>query len=185
LRQSFFLDKGEELMKQSLKETVEREMRLYFAYTLFLALFSFAMTAYRQLISAEFPVSYIHYGYGLIESMILAKIILIGQHFHLGERYGDRSLIIPTLYKTLIFSLFVLLFGVLEHFVVGLLHGKALAVIYHELVDKGFLVILCKVLVKFFAFILFFAFLEVGRVLGEDKLFYLFFRRSAGPEPKL
>ncbi len=152
-------------------------MRLYALCSIFLILFSFGLTAYRRLLLGQYPVELDQNGYGVVESLILAKLIVIGEHFKLGDRFRDKPLAIPTLYKTAVFSIFVLLFSILEHFVVGALHGKPLHMLYEELITQGWEEIGCKVLVQFFAFILLFAFIETGRVLGEDKLFNLFFRK--------
>lgn len=164
--------------KKKLKEKIITEMWRYIAYSVFLTLLFSAFSTYRRLILGEYAISYIHYGYSIFEALILAKIILIGQSFGLGKRFDDKSLIIPTLYKTIVFTLFVLAFTVLEHFVVGHLTGKSSAEVYQEFVDKGIYETFARVYLMFFVFILLFAFFEIGRVLGENKLFKLFFQRT-------
>jgi hypothetical protein len=160
-------------------QNIGREFRLYFICSLFLILFSFGLTAYRRLLLGQYPLDLDQNGYGVVESLILAKLIVIGQHFNLGTRFDKQPLAIPTFYKTLVFSLFVFLFHILEHFVLGLIHGRPLGTLYFELTDQRLEEIALKSLIQFFAFILLFAFLELGRVLGEDKLFNLFFRRRS------
>ena len=162
----------------TLKQRVAHEMRNYFLLALFLMLFSAVFTIYQQLLIDHFDLNVVRQGFGIIESLVLAKIIMIGQFLHLGEGYEKRSLIIPTLYKTFIFSLFVFAFGVLEHFVLGYFHHKTFETTYQELISKGLPIILGKVLIKSFVFLFLFAFLEIGRFMGEDKLFDLFFRRK-------
>jgi hypothetical protein len=133
---------------------------------------------YRRLILGEYSISYFHYGYGIFQALILAKLILIGESLRLGEKYENHPLIIPTLYKTVVFSFFVLLFSMFEHFVEGFIHGTGFSEIYHEFMSKSKDEVLARVLVVFFVFILFFAFLETARVLGEGKLIDLFIRRK-------
>lgn len=165
--------------KQEFEKKIVHETRLFVAYALFLALFFCSLTTYKRLILGEYSISYLHYGYGLIEALILSKVILLGQTFGLGEKFADKPLIYPSLYKAVVFTLFVLVFAILEHFVTGFLHGHDFAKIYQELIDNGIYAILAKIQITFFVLLLFFAFLEMGRVLiGEDKLFNLFFRRS-------
>jgi hypothetical protein len=165
--------------KETLKNRVKQELLIYWGYSLFLAFFITVFTLYRQLVLDEYSLSTYKYGYGIIEALILAKVIMIGQAFGLGQRlFRDCSLIIPTLYKTGIFSLFVLFFSVLEHFVLGYFAGEKMDVIYHKIMNVGIYEILARVLIMAFVFFFFFAFLELGRVLGETKLFNLFFRRN-------
>lgn len=162
--------------KPTLKQKFSREMTRYCMYTAFFTLFFCAFSTYRRLILGEYAISYIHFGYSFVESLILAKVILIGEMFGLGERFSNKPLIIPTLYKTLVFTLFVLAFGIFEHFFMGFITGKNMTIVYQELIDKGIDEILMRMLVMFFVFILFFAFLEIGQVLGDNKLFNLFLR---------
>ena len=166
------------------KQHIAHEFRLFIFNALFLSIFFTTFTAYRRLILGEYAISYVHYGYGIAESLILSKIILLGQHFKLGERFGNQPLIIPTLYKTLVFGIFVLFFSVLEIFVVGLIHGKHLLSIYQEITYTSVNEIIAKVLVMSLVLALFFAFLEIGRSLGSDNLYNLFFHKRKKELPK-
>jgi hypothetical protein len=161
-----------------IKQKIKKETQLFFLYTLFLTLCLCAFTTYRRLVLGEYAISYTHYGFSVIEALILAKVILIGQSLGIGKRFEDKPLIIPTLYKTFIFSFFVLIFSVLEHFIIGFIHGKDIAKIYQEFVTTGLREILARILIMFFAFVFFFAFLETAEVLGEKKLFNLFFKQN-------
>jgi hypothetical protein len=164
---------NKEMIKQKMKHEMYR-MLIYFA---FLSLFFCSLTAYERIILGEYSISYLHYGYGLLQALILSKIILIGESLRLGERFEDRPLMIPTLYKTIIFSIFTFLFLIIEHFVTGFFHGIGFAEISEEIANKSLNVILAKTLVIFWVFILFFAFLEIGNFLGENKLIKLFFQK--------
>lgn len=161
----------------NLKQKVVNEMRLFLIYSLILTLFLWALRAYQSLILGEYSISYVHYGYAFVEALILSKIILLGQNLQMGERFSEKPLIFITLYKTVIFCLYVLVFTVLEHFVVGFLHGNTFEKVYQELLSKGKDEILAKMLVMFCFFVIFFAFLETGRVLGTDRLVDLFIRK--------
>lgn len=155
------------------------EMVKFYIYALFFALFFTAFTIYRQLILEEYINSYWHLGSGVIQALIIAKLIILGEVLHLGKKYENAPLIIPTLFKAVIFSIFVLLLTVLEHFVVGYFTGKTWAVIYDHLIEKGIYEILARVYVMFFVFVLFFGFKETGRVIGDRRLYELFFKRRS------
>jgi hypothetical protein len=68
---------------------------------------------------------------------------------------------------------------VLEHTIGGLLRGHGLGGGVEELRSTGKYELLARCLITFVAFIPFFAFKELGRVLGEDKIRTLFFRGRA------
>ena len=99
----------------------------------------------------------------------------------LGRGLENRPLIYPTLYKAIVFSCFVGLFAIVEHMVGGVLHGIGVAGGLAKLWNVGKYELLARCLVTFLAFIPFFAFQELGDVLGRGALRGLFFRgRAAG-----
>ena len=161
------------------KQRLAEEFVRYWMNVLYLAVFFGAFAWYRRFVLAEYRISYLHYGTALVEALILAKVILIGDALGLGRRSKDKPLIYPTLRKAFVFSIFVGIFAIVEHMVDGLMHGKGveggLAALWHEGKDE----ILSRCLVTFFAFIPFFAFRELEIVLGEGRLGRLFFRKGA------
>ncbi len=153
-----------------------REMLLIFVY---LALFFCSFTTYRMLVSHELGISYFNYGFALVKALVLAKVILLGQYVRFIRIFDDRPLIFPTLYKVVWFSLLTLAFEVLEHLIGGFLHGKDLADVYQEIISTGRDELLARTLVVLFAYVPFFAFGEIRRILGEGRLSALFFKRRA------
>ena len=163
--------------KAGLKQKISHEIRQFLMIFLYLALLIGSFNTYKWLLMAEYHVGYFVYGYAVVEALVLAKIIMVGESLGIGERFSDNPLIFPTLYKTMLFALCVLAFNILEHLIRGFLHGKGLAEVFHEAITLGRYEILARLLMMFVAFIPFFAFREAGRVLGEVKLFELFFRK--------
>lgn len=153
-------------------------MMKFYIYALFFALFFTAFTIYRQLILEEYINAYWNLGSGIIQALIIAKLIILGEMLHLGKKYENAPLIIPTIFKAVLFSIFVLILTVLEHFIVGYFTGKTASTVYHHLLENGIYEILARVYVMFFVFVLFFAFKETGRVIGDRRLYELFFRKG-------
>ena len=143
------------------KSKAIHEMTEYYIYPLYLAFFFGSFTWYRRLILAEYQISYLHYGVGIIEALVLAKVIMVGRALHLGRRFKDHPLILPTLYKAVVFTIFVGIFGVVEYTISGLLHGKGIAAGFDELMSAGGDELLARCMVTFVAFIPFFAFDEL------------------------
>lgn len=167
------------------KQKVVRELIDYFINFIYLAVFFGVFTWYRRLILAEYQIAYLNYGVPLIEALILAKVIMLGDILRFHRRLQGRPLIFPTLYNTVVFTVWVLLFIVFEHTVGGLLHGKGVAGGFNEIIDRGKYELLARCMVVFLAFIPFFAIRELGGVLGEGKLLELFFRRRTATESDL
>jgi hypothetical protein len=153
----------------------------YLVNVVYLALVFAAFTQYRRLTLAAYDIAYTNYWVAVIQALILGKVIMIGAIFHLGRGLEHRPLIYPTLYKALVFTLFVAAFAVIEHAVKGLWNGQGLTQGVAELFAKGSEELLAGCLVIFVALVPFFAIKELGRVFGAEKMAVLFFRKGPGP----
>jgi len=168
-----------EPQKKNLKEKAAEEGRLMLLITAYLAAFFVAFLTYRRLVSREFGVTSFHYGFALIEALVIAKVILIGKALGLGKKDTGRALAVKVLRLSVIYAILVGIFSVIEHTIEGLIHHKTFAESLQELVSQGKWEILGKTLVIFVAFIPFFALWELESFLGEKKLVQLFFHKGA------
>ena len=162
-------------MNSDLKARALEEFKLYWICTayLFVALGSFML--YRRLILAEAGLPYLNYGVAAIEAMIIAKVVLIGRALKVGTRFESRPLVISVAYKSIMFGLVVLAFGIAERLVTGLFQHKSLPDIVRNLEEIGIYELLARMLMMMIAFIPMFAFWELGRVIGGVRLKGLFF----------
>ena len=165
--------------KAQLKEKAAEELRLMLLITAYLAAFFVAFLTYRRLISRELGVSVFHYGYALLEALVIAKVILFGKAMGIGRKGTRTTLAWSVLRSSLAYGALVGAFAVLEHVIEGLVHGKTLAASFDAFLSQGVYEILGRTLILFVAFIPFFAFWELGRLAGDQKIFDLFFRRGA------
>ena len=165
--------------KRDLKQKVVHEVVEYWTNFVYVAFFLVAFTWYRRLVLAEYHIHYTQYWFPLVEAAILAKVIIIGDLLQLGRRLDQQPLIIPTLYRTVVFTLWIGAFDVLEATVRGLIHRQGLLAGVQELATKDWHEWLAGCVVAFVAFIPFFAFKELELVLGEDSLRPLFWKRQS------
>jgi len=113
-----------------------------------------------------------------MKALVLAKVIMVGSLFHFGRSLEDKPLILPTLYKSIVFTLWVGVFATVESAARGFLHGKGLFGALDHLLGEGTHEFFAKCLVVFIAFIPFFAFKELGRILGKGIIWRWFFRKG-------
>ena len=163
--------------KGNWKKRIFQEMVEYWLNVCYLTLVFAAFTQYRRLLLAAYDITYTNYWVAVIEALILAKVIMIGEVFRLGRGLEQKPLIYPTLYKTVVFSFFVGVFTLIEHAIKSLWKGEGLTGGLVEFFGKGTHELLAGCLVVFVVFIPFFAFRELGRVYGKDELRALFFLR--------
>jgi hypothetical protein len=168
---------GADKKKGGLKEKVVHEVVEYWINVCYLTLVFAAFTQYRRFLLASYDITYTNYGFAVIEALVLAKVIMIGDAVRLGRGLERKPLIFPTLYKTVVFTLFVAVFTLIEHGVKGLWKGEGFTSGIVDFLGKGSNEILANSLIVFVAFIPFFGIKELGRVVGQDKIRTLFFRR--------
>ncbi|HEY1469653.1 MAG TPA: hypothetical protein VGF61_11470 [Candidatus Acidoferrum sp.] len=144
---------------------------------LYLAIFFCALATYSMLLLERFQISYFTYGAALLNAFIVTKIILIGEAVHLGKKHEGKPLIYSSIYKAFVFGLLVFGFHIVEEVVKRLIHGKDIAGAFREIrIDE----LLARSVIVFLTFIPFFAFRELGRVMGREKLRDLLFWRGPG-----
>jgi hypothetical protein len=169
-----------------LKAKAVEELKVFWVVAAFLALMFGAFTTYRRLILSEFGITYVHYGAGVVEALIVVKVILIGQALGIGKRFEKSSLLVAAGFKALLYGALVAAFAAVEHWIEGLAHGKNLASVWRGFIGLGKDEIFARTLMVIVAFLPFFAFWETNRALGQGKLFALLLPKrasQAAPRP--
>ena len=167
----------------TLKERALEELKAYWIIALYLWLFLGLFTVYRRLVLAETGVTYLHYGFALVEALVIAKVVLLGRMMGLGRRFDDQPLIVALLWKSLLFGLLVMAFGVVEHLVGGWIHRQGLTGGLREIAETGIYEIGARTVMLMVALVPFVAFWELGRVLGMNKLKAMFFAKPLREAP--
>jgi hypothetical protein len=170
--------------KPGVKERAKHELAEFARIGLYLAFFFCALATYSMLLLRNYDVgdSSLTYTFALINALVIAKVILIGEMAHLGRRAETRPLYQTAFYKAFVYSLLVLAFHFLEEFIRRLIHGKPFGTVWHEIrVDE----LVARTIVVFCAFLPLFAFMELSDLIGKEKLFALFFKPREGQASSL
>ncbi|MFA5231508.1 MAG: hypothetical protein WC060_02005 [Candidatus Omnitrophota bacterium] len=162
---------------EGIKQKIWEGFKAYWINALYITLFFSVFANYTRLILANYEISYAHYGVSLIKGLVLAKIILIAEHFHIGQGFEDKPLVIPTLYKSLLFTICTIILGVIELLIRVLLQTGNSASVIDRFIGSFSYEWLAKMLVVFVIFIPFFGIRELSRVLGRGKISGLFFQK--------
>jgi hypothetical protein len=164
--------------KPSFKTRVIKEIKEVAVLFIYLLVFFCAFTTYRLLVLSEYRIGYAGYVYAVVEALILSKVIIIGRLLKIGHRFKNHPLIVPTLWKTATFSLFIIAFAILEHLCDGFLHHESLAQIRERVMSIGVPEMLARALMICTALFPLFAIEEIGGVVGEGKIQEWMFRRK-------
>ena len=162
------------------KQKAKEELKDYAIVSLYLAFFFCALVTYTMLVSKHDIDSSLNYTFAIINALVIAKVILIGEMVNIGKHAEARPLYQSVLLKAVLFSLLVLAFHFLEEFIKRLIHGEPYGTVIRnihpdELIGRSILV--------FCTFLPLFAFIELRRVLGEEEFYALFLKRGGADHP--
>lgn len=161
--------------KPSIKQKIRHEFVEFAGIAVYLAFFFCSLAAYKSLL-LDNDISYFAYGAALLNALIVAKVILIGEYAHLGKRQENKPLLISSLYKAILFSALVFAFHVVEEVVKSLIHKEGFSGDLREVrLDD----LLARSLIIFCTFLPLFAFRELQRVMGEEGFRDLFFKTGS------
>lgn len=163
--------------KAGLKERAKREVKEFAIIAAYLGVLFCAISAYTSLLLGKYGESNtLTYSFAIINALIIAKVILTGDMMRLGRRLENRPLYQSALLKAVMFFVLVFLFHFLEDLVKRLIRGKSAGSLIDELEVEQ---LIARSIIILCAFVPLFAFRELRRVLGEEKLYSLFFSRTA------
>ncbi|MCU1252430.1 MAG: conserved rane protein of unknown function [Edaphobacter sp.] len=158
------------------KQKAAHELEDFAWISLYLGFFFCALSTYSMLLLKKYEINYLNYTFSIINALIIAKIILIGEWAHLGRKGEGKPLYLAVFYKSIVFGLLVFAFHFVEEFVKRLIHGLPSGTVVHDIEIND---LLGRSLVVFCAFVPLFAFRELGRVMGDHKLRSLFLKSGA------
>jgi hypothetical protein len=164
------------------KQKAEHELKDFLWISFYLAFFFCALETYTLILLRKNDVSYLNYTFALINALVIAKVILIGEMAHLGRKAESKPLYLSVLYKSFLFGVLVFAFHIVEEFVKRIIHHEPFGTALHNVKLDD---VLSRSIVIFCAFVPLFAFRELGRVLGEERLHALLFKRGDAANPAL
>jgi hypothetical protein len=169
---------------RNLKERALLEFKTFLGIFLYLWVVFALLSIHESIIRAQHNLDFTAHTLAIINAFVLAKILLVGEYLHLGAGFNEKPLVYPVLYKSLVFSIFLTCFHVAERMIVGMIRGKSFAESFSAIGGGRLEAILSIGALMFVMLIPFFAFRELGRMIGEEKLRALIYgpRTEAGGE---
>jgi hypothetical protein len=144
----------------------------------YLWLFLAVLTLHKMVILQQQNIDYNGLGFAIINAVILVKVMLVADDLNVGTRFRGKSLIYHALYASFWLAAILTGFHILEGVLMAFLHGRPLATSLADFGAGDLRGVLSISAIAFVAFIPFFLFREIGRVVGEDALWSLVFRRG-------
>jgi hypothetical protein len=168
-----------------LKERAVHEFQRFLWIFLYLWVVFGLLSLHTTLVLTQHRLDYQEHAFAIVNALVFAKVLLVGEDLHFGTRFDHKPLIYPILYKCFVFALLLISFHIVETTVVGVLHGNTIVNSLPPLFGfnpKGLLVV---GVIGFILLLPFFGFREIVRIVGRREMQALLFERREDPGRKL
>jgi hypothetical protein len=162
--------------KKDWKQWLLHEFNEYWINAAYMALFFCSVIMYRRLVLAEYGIILDDYFVGVLKALVIAKVVMIGAFLRISKKFENKPLIIPTIYKAVLFTLWVMIFDIAEIYIKALIKTgqfkESVTLLEHHLNAAwlGAAFVICV------SFLPFFAMKEMSRTMGSEKFRGLFFK---------
>lgn len=153
---------------------VKHEFNEMVLITAFFGLFFFSFATYKMFLLHQFRSAQFTYITALINTLVLAKVILLGGFVRVSKAMDHKPLLVSAIYKAAFFALFVAAFHWTEEFVKDIFHRGSFIDALHETLRATSWPLLGLTVICFCMFIPFFALWEIRRVMGDGPFSSLF-----------
>jgi len=162
--------------KPGWKKRIVNELRKLAIAVIYIWVLLSVFGLYREIILANYHINYsAKFGLALINAMILAKFMWLGEILHAGKRAVGKALLYSTLWNSALFTVILTVCHLLEETLLKLWHGQSIAESLSETVAEP-RDIFALALVVFVVLIPFFFAKGLIEILGEDEIRRLLLR---------
>ena len=161
--------------KEAMRKKAAHELRELVILTAYLYVAFGVIIFYKYAVLRGEGIDWAPWGLAIIKALLVAKFILLARAAGIGERYRDKPLIWPTLYKSAIFLVVVGILTVIEEAIVALLHGRPILEAIAGIGGGTPLQLFATLVLVFFIFFPYFGIGSLGEAMGETSLRRLFF----------
>lgn len=159
-------------------EKLKTDLRQFVILALYLYVCLSAIILYKMSIvggSGFWP-----FGLPVLKALLLAKFMMLGHAIRLGERYGERRLILVIAVKVLLYFGLLVLLSLIEEVVMAATHGEQMAAALPGIGDGRLLQVLATSFIMILVLIPYLAAREIDAAMGGGLWRALMEPRSGG-----
>ena len=165
----------ETIAQETLRQRAAHELKTLAILTAYLYVTLGSIILFKAAVLHGHGVSFVPWGLAVVKAVLLAKFLMLGGMMKIGRGYTDRPLIWPTLHKSFVFLVLLVVLTILEEIVVGLFHHQSVAASLGELFGPRLEETLAGYLIMLLLLIPLAAIHVLNQALGEGKLARMFF----------
>lgn len=152
---------------RSLRARVYEELRKFLIIFSYLWLVFFVFLVHEWAVLASNHIGFRFYGLATLNALVLSKIMLIAEGLRFADGLKEKPLAYPIAFKSIAFSVLLMVSYIVEEIAVGLFHGKSVAESFPQVDGGGFAGVLTVGAILCIALVPFFSFKEIARVIVE------------------
>jgi len=156
--------------RPALKERAVDEIRRFLVIFLYLWVVFGLLSIHKSIVLSQHHLDTEEHAFAIINAFVFAKVLLVGEHFKIGNRFAKKPLIYPILYKSFVFSLVLIGFHVIESVGVGLWHGHTIAESLPPFLGWNPRGLLAVAIMCFVLLLPFFGFRVIAQVIGRNEM---------------
>jgi len=160
-----------------LKTRLYDELRRFLMIFAYLWLVFLVFLVHEWIVLADNHIGFRFYGLAAVNALVLSKIMLIAEGVGFANRFDNQPLIVPIVYKSVLFSVLLVVAYILEEIILGWFHGKSVANSFPQIGGGGVVGTMCITVLLCIALMPFFAFREIAHAIGEIEFRSLMFGR--------
>ncbi len=179
---------GEEKRAHKLKTQAFGAGKRYLGIFLYLYVIFALFNIHEYVVLTQHGIDFTNYGFAAVNAFVMAKVLMIGEELHFGEYFEERPLIYPILLASLLFGIVLIAVHVIEHVILGVLHGQTVVESIPTVGGGGLVGIIIVGTAMSVTLIPYFAFRSLRRLIGGPELYALLFvhgRKDVNIEVKL
>jgi hypothetical protein len=161
------------------KERAKDQIKNFALMFLYLWVVFGMLAIHEAIILSQHQINYVSHGLAVVNALVFAKVMLVAEDLHLGHRLDDKPLIYSILFKSVLFGITLICFHIVEHVLIGMWDGKPMAESIAEVGANRLVGIVSLGIIGTVALAPFFLLSEIGRVIGRDNFWALFFQRRS------
>jgi len=163
-----------EHLKERAVSGTKRFIAIFFYLYVVLALFNM----HEYVVLQQHNIPFTHFGFALINALVLGKIMLIAEELHLGKHFENYPLMYLIVLNSLLFAAVLMVFHVIEHVAEGLWHGQTIMESLPWVGAGGLLTALVVGAMVTVALMPFFALRAIRQVIGSERMRTVLFQRG-------
>ena len=171
-------------MPSNLAHRIYHQVIQFLLIAVYLFVVFAVLALHEEVVAAKNGIAYHFYGFAAINAIILGKVMLVAEDLNFANRFfrnlffTNSPLVYVIVFKSVAFTILFFVFDIVEEVLVGVFKGKTVAESFPNIgggSPRGifFMIVVITVLLSPF-----FAYREVGKVIGERELHSLMFTRK-------